>query len=167
MRRGQARPGEAGRVGAGRDVAGRGGTMRPEDNRPSRSPGNGKQLSRTTDRKNGQRTYLNQFVESKTKYTTGGSGRGRPRWGVGAEKETTGPLTPQGIEDNCPGRFLGSTDKRNPMQTGVGVHDTRFISGTAEAALRSWLLTSGPLPFCRRTPFMQGMSGKPRNTASG
>ena len=30
-------------------------------------------------------------------------------------QETTDPLAYQGIEDNCPERLFGSTNKRNPM----------------------------------------------------
>ena len=63
----------------------------------------------------------------KPGHTTGGSGRGGAqrggRGGAGRAgtpagqiaQETTVPLAHQGIEDNCPGRLFGSTNKRNPM----------------------------------------------------
>ena len=44
----------------------------------------------------------------------GGTGQDRTPTGRFAQ-DTTVPLAPQGIEDNCPERLLGSTNKGNPM----------------------------------------------------
>ena len=44
----------------------------------------------------------------------GGAGQDGTPMGRSAQ-EMTDPLARKGIEDNCPERLFGSTDKRNPM----------------------------------------------------
>ena len=44
----------------------------------------------------------------------GGAGQDGTPTGRFAQ-ETTDPLAPQSIEDNCPERLFGSTNNRNPM----------------------------------------------------
>ena len=119
---------------------------------------------------------INKFVESEARtyhgqveaarHTAGrrdGAGPGRTgRRRVGSPRRQPSLLLSRGIEDNCLERCFGSTNKGNlckPMEeqsprmtTGLSVVDDQFIRGTS-AALRSWLLTSGPSPVCLRKPF--------------
>ena len=72
--------------------------------------------------------HIDDLSISKPGHTTGVSGRRGARLGGGAgqggagrdadgrfAQETTVPLAPQTIEDNCPDRLSGSTNKGNPM----------------------------------------------------
>ena len=74
----------------------------------------------------------------------GGAGRGGARAGRCAQGMAS-RFRPPRTENNCPGHHCGSTDVSNPI-------DKRFILGTT-AFLRSWLLTSGPMPFRPFKPF--------------
>ena len=72
------------------------------------------------------------------------------------------PSCPPANRRDCPGQLLGSSDKRNLMQTveenKSAVHQ-RFISRTA-SALRSILLASVPTPFLfLQTLFMKAFPG--------
>ena len=109
------------------------------------------------------------FVEAKTRtyHRQAGSGRtaGQPG-GVRQDrlptelfaKATSVPRTLQGIEDTLPERSPRDK-KKDPMATDCGNKSTswwavyvRFSRGT-RSALCFWLLTSGPMLFCRCKPF--------------
>ena len=104
------------------------------------------------------------LLSSKSRHTTGGSGRGGARRGGGAGRvgtpatlsadETTDSLAHQGFDVKCFGQPFRTTHKRKLLYTDGGTKpafDQRFIRGTS-AAFRSWLLTSGPTP-CLCKPF--------------
>ena len=58
----------------------------------------------------------------------------------------------QGTAERRQACLFGSTDKGNPLNQGTRrAVDDRFVSRTT-AALRSWLLTSGPMPFVAVNP---------------
>ena len=63
----------------------------------------------------------------------GGAGQGRPPAGRFAQ-ETTNPHVLHGIEDNCPERLSGCTNKRNLIQSVLGVHDPCLNSGLLPGA---------------------------------
>ena len=123
--RGGARRGSgAGRSRAGRDAYG---SARQGDNCPSCLRRHRRHLSWTSRKKHEQRkSYVNRFVESKTRTYHGRVESGRMagrRGGAGQNgtptehfaQETSVPRTPQGIVDTSPERPPGRTNKRNPM----------------------------------------------------